>query len=163
MDGTDAQVEDPASDARPWQVERDAENDRDILILAVLVLVLASLFQVTPARDGVTVFGAQLPEVCGMKRLEWGECPGCGLTRSFVLGVRLDPEAFRLHPAGPLLLLVLVAQIPYRGARWWRRRGLEREGLVDLRGERLARWRKLLWWSLPGAVLAGWLLKLVWL
>ena len=72
-------------------------------------------------------------------------------TRSFVLGVRLDPEAFRLHPAGPLLLLVLVAQIPYR---WWRRRTVSR---LDVR------WARALWWSLPAAVAAGWLIKGLWL
>jgi hypothetical protein len=122
------------------------------VVLAVLVLLLAFGLEATPARDGITVLGTRLPEVCVTKRVGWGECPGCGLTRSFVLGVRLDPEAFRLHPAGPLLLLVLVAQIPYRGIRWWRRRRSLR--VVDA-----PPWSKVLWWSLPVAVLAGWLIK----
>ena len=144
-------------------VRADGENDRAVVFLVVLVLALAFLFEVTPARDGITVFGTVAPELCGVKRMGWGECPGCGLTRSFVLAVRLDPEAFRLHPAGPLLLLLIVGQLPYRGSRWWRRRSLARQGLVDLRGDPLRPWRRVFWCGLAGAVVGGWLIKLIWL
>jgi hypothetical protein len=67
------------------------------------------------------LFGWRLPEVCAVKRAG-GRCPGCGLTRSFVSGVRADSRAFGFHPAGPLLLAFIVAQIPYRGARLLARR-----------------------------------------
>jgi hypothetical protein len=120
------------------------------------------ILEPTPARDGVTLLGVRLPEVCTIKRLEWGECPGCGLTRSFVLGVRLDPEAFRLHPAGPLLLLVVVAQLPYRVYRLRRRRRLVESGLVDLGWSRSRRLARAALWGLPAAVLAGWLAKVAW-
>lgn len=97
--------------------------DRDILLVAVGVLLLAAALQVTPARDGVTLFGWRLPEVCTAKRALGVECPGCGLTRSFVLGVRGDlGAATRLHPLGAVLLLFTASQVPYRAARLLRGR-----------------------------------------
>lgn len=92
--------------------------DRDLLVVALAILGLAALLQVTPARDGVTVLGWQLPELCSAKRFFDLSCPGCGLTRSFVVGVRGDlAGSFALHPVGALLLLLTAAQVPYRAAR----------------------------------------------
>jgi len=96
-----------------------------------LVVLLAALFEVTPARDGVTAFGGQLPEICFVKRMG-GTCPGCGLTRSFVLGVRGDPAAFRLHPFGPILLALVALQVPLRTWRAVQTWGQVRRGEVDL-------------------------------
>lgn len=90
------------------------------LVGAAALLLLAALLQVTPAGDGVTLFGHRLPESCLVKRTSGSRCPGCGLTRSFVSGVRLDPASFRFHPLGPLLLVLVAAQLPYRGYRLWR-------------------------------------------
>jgi hypothetical protein len=145
-----------------WPERVQRQNDRDLFLLSLAVILVAFSLQVTSARDGITVFGVQLPEICGMKRMGWGECPGCGLTRSFVLGVRLKAEAFRLHPAGPILLLVVAGQIPYRGWRWWRQRTRRREGLVDLEHNRYEPAWRVFRWSLLGVILGGWLLK-VWL
>lgn len=92
--------------------------DRDILIVALGVLLVAAALQVTPARDGVTLFGWRLPEVCTAKRVLGVGCPGCGLTRSFVVGVRGDlAGATRLHPLGAVLLVFTASQVPYRAAR----------------------------------------------
>lgn len=141
------------------------EVDRDLLVIAVLVLALAALLQVTPARDGVMLFGWRLPESCLAKRVTDVGCPGCGLTRSFVLGVRGDPEAFRLHPLGPALLLLLVAQVPYRAARLLRARRVERAGLVDLsEAEAEARPRRApaaLRWTIIGALVLVWTARLL--
>lgn len=100
-----------------------ASRGRDLgwLALAIAVIAAALLLRVTPDQQGVTAFGWQLPELCLVKSYG-GTCPGCGMTRSFVLGMRGDLAAFRLHPAGPLLLLLLVLQVPYRAARLWQRR-----------------------------------------
>jgi hypothetical protein len=144
----------------PWPTKVQGQNDRDIFILCALVLLLTFSFEATPARDGITVYGVRLPEICGMKRMGWGDCPGCGLTRSFVLGSRLNPEAFALHPAGPLLLLVVAGQLPFRGWRWYRRRSRRRQGLVDLEHERYEPFWRVFRWGLVGAVLGGWLFKL---
>jgi len=92
------------------------------------VIALALLFQVTPDGSGITLFGARLPESCLVKSTSGESCPGCGLTRSFTTGVRLDPNAFRFHPLGPFLLLVVVAQVPYRVYRLWRNEPVPRAG-----------------------------------
>lgn len=94
-------------------------TDWGILAVCLGVVLLAAMLRVNPTADGVVLGGIQLPEVCGAKKAGI-PCPGCGLTRSFVLGVRLDPAAFRLHRLGPLLLLLVVAQVPYRAWRLWR-------------------------------------------
>lgn len=104
----------PARPARPSA----RTVDREVLAVALVVLLLAAALQVTPAKDGVILLGWRLPEVCGSKRLLGVDCPGCGLTRSFVVGVRGDlAEATRLHPLGAVLLLFTAAQVPYRAAR----------------------------------------------
>jgi hypothetical protein len=135
------------------------ENDRAILLLCLFVVLAGLILGVTPDRQGVSLFGVQLPEVCGVKRLG-GSCPGCGLTRSFILGLQGDPAAFRVHPAGPILLLVVLAQIPYRAVRIVRTRALLRAGHVDLR---ILQGRKL--WSIfkTGIVVvlvAGWIVRM---
>lgn len=94
------------------------------LLVSLAVVTLAILFQVTPDGSGITLFGQRLPESCLIKSTSGKSCPGCGLTRSFVTGVRLDPGAFRFHPIGPFLLLFVVAQIPYRSYRLWQGRAV---------------------------------------
>lgn len=92
--------------------------DRDLLIVALAILLAAAALQVTPARDGVTLLGWRLPETCLTKRVLGRECAGCGLTRSFVVGVRGDlVGAAQLHPLGAALLVLFAAQVPYRAAR----------------------------------------------
>jgi uncharacterized protein DUF2752 len=105
----------PAASGFPARSARRAHLP--ILLMSLAVIGLAILFQVTPDGSGITVFGKRLPESCLIKSTSGESCPGCGLTRSFVTGIRLDLNAFRFHPIGPILLLVLVAQVPYRGYR----------------------------------------------
>lgn len=98
--------------------------DRDLLLAALAILLVAAVLDVTPARDGVTLLGWRLPEVCTTKRALGVACPGCGLTRSFVVGVRGDLAASaRLHPVGAVLLLLTAFQVPYRAVRLARARG----------------------------------------
>lgn len=107
-------VGDEQEHARP----RRRTVDRDILVVALAVLLAAAALQVTPARDGVTLLGWRLPDVCTTKRAFGLGCPACGLTRSFVVGVRGDlVGATRLHPLGAVLLLLTASQVPYRAAR----------------------------------------------
>jgi hypothetical protein len=155
-----ARPTDAAVPARPLGETADVQNDVIILALAALVVAAAFLLEPTAARDGVTAFGRRLPEVCTVKRFG-AECAGCGLTRSFLLGVRLNPEAFRLHPAGPLLLAVVMAQLVYRPWRLWRRRRQQRAGLVEItsaRSRRLWSWAR---WGLLLSVFVGWGIKFV--
>ncbi len=56
-----------------------------------------------------------LPETCPSRSLLHVECPGCGLTRSFVHLAHGDWQAaWAIHPVGILLALAVVLQIPYR-------------------------------------------------
>ena len=107
-------MEPPANDA--FGAPSSRRLDALWLAISALVVGLACALQVTPDGGGVTLAGWRLPELCLVKR-QGGACPGCGMTRSFIRGVRADPAAFRYHPLGPLLLLVVVAQLPYRSYR----------------------------------------------
>lgn len=138
----------------------DHQTDWSVLVLCVGIVLGALLLRATPARDGVTLAGIRLPDVCTVKRVGLGECPGCGLTRSFVLGVRMRPEAFRLHPAGPFLLLVVLAQLPYRAARLWAYRRRRRSGRPEPDPDRFEPAWRIVRWSVILAVPLGWLVKL---
>jgi hypothetical protein len=57
----------------------------------------------------------ELPPLCASRALFDIECPGCGLTRSFVALAAGDiQESWHLHRLGWLLALAVVGQIPYR-------------------------------------------------
>jgi len=121
------------------RLRANRQTDVWILGICLAVVLAAALLRVNAAADGVVFFGHQLPEVCNAKKAGI-PCPGCGLTRSFVLGVRLDPAAFRLHRLGPLFLLLVVAQIPYRAWRLWRVRTPADLPPTGQRAGRVARW-----------------------
>lgn len=98
--------------------------DRDLLLAALAILLVAAVLEVTPARDGVTLFGWRVPDVCATKRAFGVGCLGCGLTRSFVVGVRGDlAGAAALHPVGAVLVVLTAFQVPYRAVRLVRARG----------------------------------------
>lgn len=103
------------------------ETDWWTLLACLAVVVAAISLDVTPRQDGVTLLGWQLPELCAAKRMG-STCPGCGLTRSFVLGAQLDAQAFSLHPVGPLLFALVVLQLPYRSYHLLRTRRLTAQG-----------------------------------
>jgi hypothetical protein len=89
---------------------------RLILILSVLVLTAAFLLQVNgPETVGLPLLNFELPPTCGMK-LYWGmDCPGCGLTRSFICLASGDLAAsVAFNPAGIILFTATMFQVPYR-------------------------------------------------
>ncbi|MGE0709178.1 MAG: DUF2752 domain-containing protein [Planctomycetota bacterium] len=112
--------------AEEWPAAEGAQewarrSDWGWIALAALVFALALLLRVTPDGQGVSLASWRLPELCAVKRAG-GRCPGCGMTRSFVSAAAGElRRAFAFHPAGPLLLALLLAQLPYRGARLWTR------------------------------------------
>jgi len=85
--------------------------------LAVTVLVASLLLRVGPEGQVLTpVFRVALPNSCAFRRVSGYDCPGCGLTRSFVSFAHGDwRNALRYNLAGPLWFGVMLAQIPYRG------------------------------------------------
>jgi hypothetical protein len=107
-------------------------------ILAMAIAAVAGSFLLVPS-DGpaldlaVPLTGIQipLPGTCFSHRIFGVSCPGCGLTKSFVLTARGDlGGALRSNPVGPALFLVCLLQIPYRmieyfglgrSTTWWQR------------------------------------------
>ena len=125
---------------------RSARKDRKadpifhqvILGLCLAVLTLSIVMSVRERTQVlVPILGTPLPELCHMRRYTGFDCPGCGLTRSFISiahGRMLD--AWRYNPAGFLLFPIMLFQIPYRSVQVWRLR----RGLREIQLGWLSRW-----------------------
>ncbi len=93
------------------------DRHRTMLCISVIVLVLSFALAIRGTGDSasVTVGEVQLPSLCSSRSWFGIECPGCGLTRSFIALASGDLEAsFRYHRLGWLLFSAVVLQIPYR-------------------------------------------------
>lgn len=96
-----------------------------LLLLCVVVVSLAATMSVHQAQQvffpGTTV---PVPELCYFRRGTGLDCPGCGLTRSFIsLAHGQFLLACQYNVAGVLFFPVVAFQIPYRLAqllRLWR-------------------------------------------
>lgn len=79
-------------------------------------MIIASFVFSLEGENGVRIPGIpiRMPETCTAKRV-WGvDCPGCGLTRSFVsMSGGEIWKAFGFNPAGPLVYLFVLVQIPW--------------------------------------------------
>lgn len=87
---------------------------------AVLVLGTARLLRVEPPRYVFTPLTSEpLPELCSFRRLFGIDCPGCGMTRSFIFASRWQwPDAWASNPAGALLFASITLSIPWRLVQW---------------------------------------------
>lgn len=106
----------PTMTASPSR-ERLAGQHRAILAVSLGVVAAAFLLRVRPDQRVELLFlpGWPLPETCQSRALLGWECPGCGLTRSFVhLAHGEWPTSLRVHRLGWLLALAVVLQVPYR-------------------------------------------------
>ena len=93
-----------------------------LLALSASVLMLAGLISI---RSGTQVLlpliDMPLPELCTMRRMTGVNCPGCGLTRSFISLAHGDLRSSWLYnPAGVFWFVAVAMQIPYRGMQLWR-------------------------------------------
>lgn len=131
-------------------------HDTTMLCIAVAVLVLSFALRVRADQrvELLGLSGLPAPEMCGSRLWLGIECPGCGLTRSFIRLADGDwSSAIALHRISPLLAFAMLAQIPYR--------------LVLLvgwpPGRRFAKspWPRAFGWVLIAALIGNWLLKLV--
>jgi hypothetical protein len=92
-------------------------NRRMILGAAVGVLILSAVLSLGegPEQVLVPILNRPLPPLCAMKRYIGLDCPGCGLTRSFIaVGHGRWQEAWQFNPAGPLWFVLVAAQIPWQ-------------------------------------------------
>ena len=90
-----------------------------------------------------------IPSTCPSQVIFHVECPGCGLTRSFIfLAHGRWQEAFARHRVGWLMALAVVLQIPYRLAALF---GRNREPL----GKRIP---ELFGMALIAALIGNWVL-----
>jgi hypothetical protein len=91
------------------------------LFLAICGTVVALAFLLTPSTEQLSFFGWDVPVLCTFRRLTGHDCPGCGLTRSFVfLAHGQVLEAFRMNLLGPPAFVWVLAQLPWRTVRLWR-------------------------------------------
>ena len=97
--------------------------DRTILTLAVLVVTAAFMLDVEENGVRLAVWpGLMLPESCLSRTLVGIDCPGCGLTRSFVhLAEGNLSESLTSNRVGWLFAFATVVQVPIRF--WALRRG----------------------------------------
>ena len=88
---------------------------------SVAVVAAAAVLQFEPPDQIVIpLINYPLPQSCWTRRWLGFNCPGCGLTRSFVLAAHGElGQAFRMHPIGTLLFAFLVLQIPVRLYQAW--------------------------------------------
>jgi hypothetical protein len=111
-------------------VERSADADRIRMLrerhwtmLWLAIFVIFASFTLQQGKDDAVILpvvGIQLPQLCGSRALFNVECPGCGLTRSFLaLGKGDIQRSFELNRVGCLMAFAIVAQIPYRAYALW--------------------------------------------
>ena len=123
---------------------------RMLLWMAVAVLAAAFLLRVRADQKVELAFlqGWPAPEVCQSRAWFGWECPGCGLTRSFVYLAHGDVAAsLAVHRFGWLVALLVALQAPYR---LWAMRSSGGEPL----GKR-APW--VIGWSVMGLLIANWI------
>ncbi len=144
--GADAPAGDPADSADDFDEEayaarwgtplsRARRRDRDALVLSAVVVILSLLLGVTGGGEKVAPLGREgmnLPGVCPSRGLFGFECPGCGLTRSFIATAHGHlVDAFGFHRLGPILFVIVALQVPIRAAAIVRRRRLGEEGAAE--------------------------------
>jgi len=95
---------------------------REVLLLCAIALVAAPLLSVSPGdRVGARWMPDLLmPPMCMSRAVYDIDCPGCGLTRSFVHLAHGDwRSSFQSHRLGWLVMALAVFQIPYRAHLLW--------------------------------------------
>lgn len=96
---------------------------------SLAVLFLACVFRVDgPEKVIVPFYNMPLPPTCTAKTMFGIDCPGCGMTRSFVsLAHGHVLKAFTFNLGGPLLFSMMAFQLVYRPWQLWRISRGERE------------------------------------
>ena len=94
---------------------RRPERTHHLPILALSLAILAAGVVCTVERNRLWIGDTALPGSCWLAWVLPHGCPGCGLTRSIVAAFHGRwRESLALHPAGWLVALMAVSQVPYR-------------------------------------------------
>lgn len=111
----------PSAERPPRRRRRALSSDAWLLLVCALVLLLSVVLD--PSAEAVRLGDWTLPPLCVFKNTLGVECWGCGLTRSFTfMGHGQPGAAFELHRLGPVLFVVVLAQLPLRAWRLWKAR-----------------------------------------
>lgn len=127
-----------------------------LLVLCGFVLALSAALAVRE-KTRVVLPGVDfsVPELCMSRRLMGVDCPGCGMTRSFISLAHGDVQsAWSYNPAGVLLFAMMAFQVPYRGLQLWRIRQGKPELSLHFAAQAAL-------WSFAILLLGQWLLRLV--
>jgi hypothetical protein len=136
------------------RLQKRRNHHRVLLAIYAMVVVLMFLLRVRGDQRVEFVFlpGTPLPETCYSRILFDVECPGCGLTRSFIyLAAGRVADSWSANRVGWLLLFAVLVQFPYRVMTL---RKLDRGQEPPL-----ARWHASFSAFLIVALIANWLLK----
>lgn len=131
-------------------------RNHHLLLLSLYTIVMVLAFSLRVRSDQRVEFfflpDVALPESCISRTVFKTDCPGCGLTRSFIhLAAGNAADSWSANRVGWLLLLAVLIQFPYRIMAL---RNL-REGSAPP----LARWHTPFSGFLIAALIANWLLK----
>lgn len=99
---------------RSWPLLGVEALPHTVVLGLCLIIILLAVILKQPATDEQTLSLASvpLPTLCMIKRYTGFDCPGCGLTRSFVAAMHGNlAGSFGWHRLGPLALLYTWAQI----------------------------------------------------
>ncbi|MGV3485723.1 MAG: DUF2752 domain-containing protein [Planctomycetaceae bacterium] len=84
-------------------------------------LLARSLTIEAPRTVVLPIWDYPLPELCHFRQFLGIDCPGCGMTRSFILASRFRiVDAWYMNPAGTMLFLSLIVSVPIRLFQWAR-------------------------------------------
>jgi hypothetical protein len=106
-------------------VDHSASNHYTYIVILFFLIVLPFFTSLDTDQSGETslkLLKMPLPGMCLSRRIFGVNCPGCGLTRSFVSLTHGDWRlAFHFHRLGPVLYFYFILLILFHAFGLWKR------------------------------------------